>query len=258
MMKSITTLVLLGVTVGVPRIAWADNTTSAFAYSLMIGGTPAEAAIPMNGSRWYWTFVVAGRSYCVETQGGVHFDTGGSFIDTVATVYGPDATTVIGTNGDLALVAEPGGGDLSRVCFIADTSQYVFLEVRARCCGWVFNVRLRMVETTLFSNWFFVGADYAAYTLPRNTTSQVVAYTLNWRNGSGTIVATTSGALAGNAGTFVNARDFAGALAAVSGTVEVAHAGSPGAIMASTTVLSGTTGLSFDAPFVGIMGRQPW
>jgi hypothetical protein len=38
--------------------------------------------------------------------------------------------------------------------------------------------------------------------------------------------------------------------AAGSGTVEIVHDGPPDAIVASTTVLSPTTGLSFDAPFV--------
>ncbi len=80
-------------------------------------------------------------------------------------------------------------------------------------------------------------------------------YTINWRDSSGTSVATTSGVLGGNTSATVNAELFAGAETAGSGTVEVVHDGSPDAIVASTTVLSGSTGLSFDAPFVR---RQPW
>jgi hypothetical protein len=47
----------------------------------------------------------------------------------------------------------------------------------------------------------------------------------------------------------VNARDHVNALLFSSGTVEILTDSTPGAIVASTTVLSGTTGLSFDAPF---------
>ena len=46
---------------------------------------------------------------------------------------------------------------------------------------------VRVVETTLFSNWFFVGGDYSAYTLLRNTTNVNVPYTINWRNAAGVI-----------------------------------------------------------------------
>jgi hypothetical protein len=84
----------------------------------------------------------------------------------------------------------------------------------------------------------------------RNTTSTTVSYTINWRNAAGTIAGTESGTLAANASTFFNARDVTGVLPSnASGTVEIAYTASPGAIAANTTVLSNTTGLSFDAPF---------
>jgi hypothetical protein len=80
-------------------------------------------------------------------------------------------------------------------------------------------------------------------------------YTLTWRNAAGEAVATISGALGADASTYINARDVPAALASVCGTVEITHTGSPEAIVASTTVLSITTGLSFDAPFVQ---RRSW
>jgi hypothetical protein len=186
----------------------------------------------------------------VETTGGVHFDTSaGSDIDTALIVYRADATTVIGSNDDDP--QEPYGFFTSRVCYVAPVTdtENVLVTQSSFAPGASMSFRVRVVDTTLFSNWFFLGGDYSAYTLLRNTMRDSVNYTINWRNGAGAIVATQTGTLAGNASTYVDARTKAGALGAVSGTVEIAHNGSPDAIMATTTVLSATTGLSFDTFF---------
>jgi hypothetical protein len=135
-----------------------------------------------------------------------------------------------------------------RVSLTASVSQSLFLRVVNATANPV-TVEVKVSETTLFSNWFFIGGDYGAYTIIRNTTSSSVGYTVNWRDSAGTIRGTVSGTLAGDGSTFVNARDHVNALLFSSGTVEILTDTTPGAIVASTTVLSGTTGLSFDAPF---------
>ena len=101
----------------------------------------------------------------------------------------------------------------------------------------------------LYAQPFVSSGDYSAFTLIRNTTSSDLHYTVNWRDGAGSIVGTIRGTLAGNGSAFVNARDVAGALAAGHGTIEIAHDSSPDAVVATTTVLSATTGLSFDTVF---------
>lgn len=249
-------LLILGA-VSLAQPAWADNTTAATAYAFAIGGPAAEATVNPVGpvDRWYRVgSLVAGRSYCALTQGGVLFNTSDGANDTVLTVYQPDATTVIGTNDDN--LGEPGAYLLSRACFFNPATGGGYVKVSAKGTS-AFNVRMALVETTLFSNWFFLGGDYGAFTLIRNTTGNFtfVSYTVNWRDSAGTIVATTTGTLPANGSTVVNARSFPGAVAAVSGTVEIAHNGSPGAIVATTTVLSGTTGLSFDTIF---QARPTW
>lgn len=236
----------------VPALAHADNTTALGAYSLMPGATPSEATLSdAFPERWYRFTAVAGRSYCAETQGGVHFDTGASAfdIDTNLTVYRPDATTQITAN-DTA-ISEPRAFSLSRACWIAPVTEAPFIKVTRSFTGDAFNFRVRLVETTLFSPWYFVGGDYSAYTVLRNTTDLVLVYTINWRNGAGTIVGTVSSTLEGNAGTFIDARSIMGVLPThTNGSVEIVYNSAPGAIVANTTVLSATTGLSFDAPFV--------
>lgn len=231
--------------------AWANNLTAATAYSIKPGGTASEGFLDgSNTARWYRFSSVSGRSYCVETNGGVYFDTAAALdIDTELFVYRADATTVIGSNDDD--LQEPFGFFTSRVCFVASASETINIKVTQSSFapGASMSFRVRAVETTLFSNWFFLGGDYSAYTLLRNTTNSSVNYTINWRNGAGAIVAIQTGTLTANASTYVDARTKGGALAAVSGTVEIVHNGSPDAIMATTTVLSATTGLSFDTLF---------
>ena len=101
----------------------------------------------------------------------------------------------------------------------------------------------------MFCPWFFIAGDYNAFSLIRNTTSSSVNYTVNWRNSAGAIVGTTSGAIAGNGSAALNARTFVNPLTTPNGTIEIAHDGSEDALKASTTTLSASTGLSFDALF---------
>ena len=231
--------------------ALADNLTRASAHWYLVGGAPAEAFLSSTATeRWYQFMVHPGRSYCVETQGGVHFDTSSTAgnIATRVEVYNsnvPPGLVVGGNDSGF----EPYAGALSRGCWIASAVETLYVVVKRASETGQFNFRVRIVESTLYSNWFFTGGDYGAYTLVRNTTSSWVSYVITWRNASGVVVATVSGVLVANGNTYVNAAELPGALAAQTGSVEIAFESSPSALVASTTVLSSTTGLSFDAPF---------
>jgi hypothetical protein len=113
--------------------------------------------------------------------------------------------------------------------------------------------RFTVVETTLWTNWFFVGSDYSSYTLLRNTTATDIHATLTWRDANGTAVASESVTIAGRAIVYRDAR--ASAAGAIAGSVEVAHDGQREALVGSQTTLSATTGLSFDTIF---MQRRGW
>ncbi len=77
-----------------------------------------------------------------------------------------------------------------------------------------------------------------------------------WRNPAGAEIGTTSGTVAGNAALGINARNFIGNPAVnFNGTVEIAHTGSPQALVGQVTSLSATTGLGYDAT---LFQRQPW
>jgi hypothetical protein len=254
---------LLALTIlAVPGMAWADNTTSANAYSLMVNGPAAEATVsnasPGTTNRWYIVGPLQPhRSYCAHTQAGANFDTSATAgsTDTILVIFNADGTTVKVANDDTSL-SEPPGWGLSRACYATgDAAEQVFIRVSAGAPGTSFNVRVQMVETTLFSNWFFVGTNYIAYTLVRNTTNLSVAYGIRWRNAAGTILQNDSGVLPPNGSISLNARAYPTVVAGIAGTVDIIHLGPPDAIVASTTVISTTTGLSFDAPFIT---RHTW
>jgi hypothetical protein len=239
-----------------PSVSQAQNTTAAGAENVVPGQQWGLTLTDAANERWYRFTAYAGRSYCVET-GPYEWSTaanGGA--DTLIHVRKADTTTNLSTSD--TTTHEPRSGSLafglSRACFIAPETE----QVHVRFMDWLSGTNsysARVVESTLFSPWFFVGGDYNAFTVLRNTTNATISFTINWRNSAGTIVHSVSSTLPANGGTFYGARSFAGVVGAVSGTIDIAFNGSPQALMANTTVMSATTGLSFDA---GFSQRVPW
>jgi hypothetical protein len=216
-----------------PAVARADNTSLASAYSLAVGGTPVEAAVNSVGpvDRWYSTRVSNGRSYCAETQGGVSFDTSGTAgsINTTLTIVLADGITVVASNDDAAGI-EPAANTLSRACFRSTLADQTIIYIKVSSAAGLFNTRMRFVETTRYSNWFFLGGDYDAYVILRNASNASLVYTIEWRNAAGAIVGTASGTLAANGGAFHTTRTVV--TTAASGTVQIGHNGADSALIA--------------------------
>jgi hypothetical protein len=252
------------------------NTHPTCSIRIMVGQVPfltPMAPLTPAGTvlAWYLYDIVPGRSYCVEAVAADAGDWGSPtspanvieypiILDPALTVFGADTVGVLAVGDDG--VGEPPAAGNGRACYIPTAPGPNYGAVRnephaLEGAGQPWRqFRVRVVETTLFSDWFYVGADYSAYTLIRNSMDSGLNYVVNWRNAGGAVVATTGMLpLAGNGTMFFDARSFAGALAVGHGSVEIAHTGPPGAISASTTVLSATTGLSFDAPFTA---RPTW
>jgi hypothetical protein len=115
-------------------------------------------------------------------------------------------------------------------------------------------VNIIVVETTLFSPWWFnaSGAGYAAFTEIRNNTAESITVTIRAYNAAGAVVGTSSPTIAANGNTLVALASLTGD---GSGSVSITFAGPPASISANTTVLGTMTGLSFDAPFTP---RMTW
>lgn len=233
-----------------PVQLFAQNVSAGHAAHLTIGQQAVVQDLANSASQGWFDFQArAGRSYCVSVTFSQmsQLRAGMTQGDPNVTVYQMDGTTVVATNDDID--TEPDASLQSRACFIWPNVAITGYIKVAQSQDIANTYDVRIIETTMFCPWFFIGGDYNAFTLIRNTTDTAVNYTINWRNSGGTIVGTTNGAIAGNGNVALNARTFVNPATTVNGGIEIVHDGSEDALKASTTTLSGTTGLSFDALF---------
>ncbi len=102
----------------------------------------------------------------------------------------------------------------------------------------------------MFCPWFFIAGDYNAFSLIRNASDVPASGVIvTWYGLNGAIAGTTTIAIPGNGTAILNARDFVNPASFSNGSVVISHIGSPQQLMGSTTTLSATTGLGFDALF---------
>jgi len=242
----------------VPAVA-QNNTTAALAANVQWGQRIVSFENGTNSEFWFRVMVVAGRSYCVET-GNAEVPYGDRFFGTGLIVYrGNQATMIVSGGGDI--LQEPNASQLARVCWIPTFSEQNFVQLLSipppgAVTPVSSNVTVRFVETTLFCPWFFIAGDYNSFTLIRNTTSTVAqGVVVNWRDTLGGIVGTTTVNINPNGTLILNARDFVNSATTSNGSVEIAHRGALDSLKGSTTTISGSTGLSFDALFER---RTPW
>lgn len=249
-------LLVAGFVILIPNLAAAQNATFGTSVHLLVGQTPSRISLPTGSpTRYYDAPVTAKHSYCAEATAS---DTELNDANPSITVYRADQSTVLGVE---SAQLEPRGAGASRVCFIAPATETAYVEIAPASAAYENReYALRFVETTLWTNWFFVGADYSSFTLLRNTTSAAVTVDLVWRNEAGTVVAARPGqTVPANGVVCLDARHALGcagaACATIAGSVEAAHNASPEAIVGSQTTLSGSTGLSFDTL---LFQRRAW
>jgi hypothetical protein len=187
-----------------------------------------------SAATWHSLAAIAGRSYCASVAPAPLSQ---SSATPTLTAFHPDATVVAG-----------GVAGATSVCFVAPASETVYVRT-VQADASTRSHMLAVVETTIWANWFYIGGDYSAYTILRNTTASDVHASIVWRGADGQSVGTQSVTLSGRSVTYFNARATTDGTAQA-GSVEVAHNGEPDAIVGSQTTLSASTGLSFDTIFV--------
>jgi hypothetical protein len=199
---------------------------------------PVKSLVPEARSRFSlanatsanWTAIeaIAGRSYCAELAPAP--DSQISSTTTVAALRS-DGTTLLSSGA-------------KRACFVSPATETMLFEV-LQTDSTARPYLLNLTETTLWTNWFYLGGDYSSFTLVRNVSNATVHGTITWRADTGGSVGSESITLAPGAVFFRNARDRTGGSASA-GSIEIAHDGDADALVASQTTLSATTGLSFD------------
>ena len=234
------------------------NTSSGSAANLAIG-QKVVTSMGSSGTTQFWYSIATktNRSYCAETGQAESVGVLGlpdRFEDSNLDVFRADATTLLVHNDDTA--EEPGNQSFSRACWISGANEVAYIRVTPFGQTPVTEyMTLRVVETTLFCPWFFIAGDYNAFSFLRNTADTPRTIRVIWRGLTGAVGATLNFLVPANGTLILNAKDFLDPGVFSNGSIEIAHAGSPDQIVGSTTTLSGTTGLSFDAPFTP---RRPW
>jgi hypothetical protein len=252
---------LLGAVAGflmVGTVLAQANTTAGTATNVQWGQKILSSVNGATSQFWFRGSTQNNRSYCVESS---QIETGGFgdkptlSSDTNISVFKNDGTTLVTSNDDAT--NEPKVEDLSRACWIADANSRNLIQLTSFTGVPAQDIQLRFTETTLFCPWFFIAGDYNAFTLIRNNSNTalnsvlVTYYSLN-----GTLVGQTLISIPADGAAVINARSVVPDPVAVpNGTITISHTGSPQQISGSTTTLSGTTGLSFDAQFTQ---RNPW
>jgi hypothetical protein len=257
-MRKVTFLLSLCL-VMVPLVASAQNTSFGTAASLAISGKGKNQFYNNagNANTFYRWFAVAGRSYCVETEGAEFERTS---IDTVMSVFRQDTTTLIGTNDDADCGTECPSFLASRVCYIAAATEINFAQV-VPFAGSATSVfyQIRVVESSLYSPWFFSGSGFEAFILIKNNSQTARNTVVTLYNTAGGVVG-TSALLAipanGSRNFQVSAAAPAGfGLASATGTVRISSDSPLGGLSANVTSLSFGGGISFDTPATP---RQDW
>jgi hypothetical protein len=229
----------------------AQNSSPGAAFHLTVGQHDVVQNLANSSSQaWFDVELRPGRSYCASVLSSQQslFGAGMTRGDPYVTVYQSDATTWVAYNDNT--VTEPSSYLQSRTCFIwpGGIGTYGYIRVTQNTNS-ANTYDVGIIETTMFCPWFFIGGDYNAFTLIRNTTDSTVNAYIIWRDSTGAIAAWTNVAIAGNGNMALNAKSYVNSAVTSSGSVEITHDASDGALKASTTSLSGTTGIGFDALF---------
>lgn len=251
----------------IPSVALAQNTASGSSFGYIVGQGPINIfignTVGTDTERWYTTEFVQGKSYCVELfRANSEYNVD---LDLVVQIINPPST-VLFTFDNHPMGGDPGLGDNSRWtrgCFIPTlaTQAYWIRMSRSVCCtGRTGNLQFQISDTTLHGPWWFVnsGSGYNAFFEIANISTAAVNIEVTIRQANGAVIGAKQSRLIPAFGNIAMsaASDFGAVVTAASGSAQISHDGPPGAIVANTTSLSGTQGLSFDSPFLSRQGYR--
>jgi hypothetical protein len=236
----------LACALGAPPAQAANDTRATALFGVL--GEEKQQSLATTASGFFAYSLVAGRSYiafcwqpAVEAGGNCSVE------------IQDNAGTVVSTpsNGEPNTMAGGHQGDADGL--IPGTTETFFVRVTNNHSGTA-DTRMIMVETTLFSAWYFVSSSggYNGFIEIRNNTSASMAPVVTVYRNDGTVAGTETPTIPANGTALVTASSLN---PDGFGSVQIAHRGMPGALAANITTLSATTGLSFDAPFTP---RMTW
>lgn len=212
--------------------------------------------VAANGAVFLKTRVVAGRSYHVMAWGPFGGGTNGEDDIDISIGLFTDATcttpaTVVSTTAFEPAPNVPGHIGAQASLIPAATGP---LYIQVHNNNTEAPLQAMIVETTLFSPWWFTGGTNQAFIEVTNNMDTATSAEVTVRKADGTTCGTTTVPLAagGNAAVSVKAL---GTCANASGSSQISFNGTPGGLTANTTTIDGIQGTSFDSPFVP---RMTW
>jgi len=217
------------------------NTTFATRANSAVG---SQSAAVSGGTRYFSYQFTSGRSYHAYGYIGYGPDSqGGSCSVTILDSTG----AAVANNGGDEEPLDPGAdGD----GFVVPTAPAGFFEYNVQLtAGTATTCFLRVVETTLFSPWFFRDAPngYDGFAEVHNNSRNTISATVTAFAPNGTIIGASTQSIPGNGTIFVTASSLGAAN--TFGSMTITTPAKPGSISANMTTISSTTGLSFDSPF---------
>jgi hypothetical protein len=238
-------LLMFTLAVIIPSGAMAQTSIATAAPAAL--GQVKSVSAAASTSYYFNYYLQPNRSYAAICWHETATAAAGSAVFIQCTASIRDASdAMVGSGG--GFFAEPIAAGGSWQTYTATTNLNYF--VRATNSITPGTLRVAMVETTLFSPWYFVNSvsGYEAFVEMKNTTAGAVTVKVTALAANGTQAGTPSTvSIPANGNTFVAVGSGLGAPDG-SGGVQITHNGAPGAIVANVTTLSGSTGLSFDSP----------
>lgn len=233
-----------------PSVALAANTTCVNADFIALGQAATGYTIGASGSLFYKARFVAGRSYSVMAwapfqdagESTVSLDTN-LFTDSACTVA---AATVDATDFEPAFDVTSHGGDVDSIIPTVTGTFYISVS---NAVATAYTINLLVMESTLFSPWWFTGGTNQAYVELRNNMSSTTTGTLTFYASNGAVCGTSNFTIPGNGNSAVQINGVGTCATSVSGSAQLSFFGTPGGMAANITTLDVPNGTSFDAPF---------
>jgi hypothetical protein len=236
----------------VPTVAHAQCTDVDY----VVLGERVRYDITAGNAVYLKTKVTAGRSYHVMAWGPFGGGLNGQDDIDVSVDLFTDATcatpaTVVSTAAFEPVPTVPGHVG-AQASLIPATTGPVYIRVRNN--GTDAAVQAVIVETTLFSPWWFNGGTNQAFIELSNNMDTATTAVVTVRRADGTVCGTSPVALAGGGNAAISIKTL-GSCSSGSGSSQISFNGTPGGIAANTTTIDGVQGTSFDSPFVP---RMTW
>jgi hypothetical protein len=232
-----------------PSEVLAANTTCVNADFVALGQAATGYGIAASGALFFKARLQAGRSYAVSAwapfqdagEGGASLDVA-IYTDSGCANFASGQNT---TDFEPAFDTDAHNGDTDSIIPTTTGTFYLRLD---NLNASAYTINLIVVETTLFSPWWFTSGSNQAFVELRNNMANATSADLTFYRADGAVCGTSIVNVAANGNTALSVGAL-GTCAGGSGSAQLAFQGAPGGMAANITTIDAVNGTSFDSPF---------